>query len=245
MQVAKHSLISHIESEEESRMRSLSTVSAAQLSLDGTNGLNSNLNHVNKNSLTNGIGSSTDRDEDDDDLSLADVKKSGLSKKVRGVSSTKKSSKSKADKKSNKSKDARGKNKVARIKSDKPSGMELFLKKMGKPSVKSRSKQSNKNDGKTIVIDDDDDNRPLSVHINSSFKSSRKSSTPRKKKQATLLELTKKGSGIKLLASPSPSKTTSSSKPRKPRQPVIVIHLLSLKKEKKFRVYKYKLTIAA
>ena len=245
-QVAKHSLTPHISAEEESRMRRLATVSPAQLnSQDVKNfSLNSHFNHVTKNSLTNGTA---DVDEDDD-LCLADVKKN---KKLSGIFEAKKREHLIANKKPKKVKDSRDKNKTSKSSHSKPSGMDLFLKKMGKPLVKNRIKSGKNNDQtQTIVINDDDDDRPLSAHLNASLKnlsksSSRKSSTPRKKKQATLLELTKKGGGIKLLASPSPAKHTPSSKPRKPRQPLIVVHLLSLKREKKFRVHKYKITVAA
>ncbi|XP_078484589.1 tyrosine-protein kinase BAZ1B [Ciona intestinalis] len=74
--------------------------------------------------------------------------------------------------------------------------------------------------------------------------SSRKSASPKKKKQATLLELTKKGS-IKMMSSRAPTKPRSTGKSRKPRQPLIILQLLSLKKEKRFRAHKYKLTVTA
>nr|CAB3225102.1 tyrosine-protein kinase BAZ1B [Phallusia mammillata] len=73
--------------------------------------------------------------------------------------------------------------------------------------------------------------------------SSRKNSSPRKKKQATLLELTKKG-GIKLLASRTPTtkqRGTPSKTPRRTQQPIIVRQMLALKKEKVFRSHKYKI----
>uniref|UniRef100_H2Z6I2 WAC domain-containing protein n=1 Tax=Ciona savignyi TaxID=51511 RepID=H2Z6I2_CIOSA len=73
--------------------------------------------------------------------------------------------------------------------------------------------------------------------------SPRKSTSPKKKKQATILELTKKG-GIKMVSSRPPAKS-GVPKPRKPRQPLIVLQLVALKKEKRFRAHKYKLTITA
>uniref|UniRef100_H2Z6I1 WAC domain-containing protein n=1 Tax=Ciona savignyi TaxID=51511 RepID=H2Z6I1_CIOSA len=72
--------------------------------------------------------------------------------------------------------------------------------------------------------------------------SPRKSTSPKKKKQATILELTKKG-GIKMVSSRPPAKSRGSKTPK--AQPLIVLQLVALKKEKRFRAHKYKLTITA
>lgn len=76
--------------------------------------------------------------------------------------------------------------------------------------------------------------------------SSRKSTSPKKKKQATLLELTKKKGGMMLMKSTkspalgsSLTSPTIKKKPRATRQPPIVYHLINLKKEKNFRKNKY------
>ncbi|CAK8676632.1 unnamed protein product [Clavelina lepadiformis] len=150
-------------------------------------------------------------------------------------------------------------------KKNKLSGMEMFMKKYGSPSssVKNNNQEKQRHKSpkdiskkkttkrKSLTITDPKASKkknassPQKLVLKKQERpgSSRKNSSPKKKKQATLLELTKKGS-IKVMASPS-LKRSESAKPRKPRQPLIVLQLLSLKKEKKFRPHKYKMTVTA
>ena len=86
-----------------------------------------------------------------------------------------------------------------------------------------------------INIDDDE---PLSVLKKEVSKLQK---TPKKKKQATLMELAKKSGGK--VMSPS-RKSLLGKSPRKPRQPAIVLRLIALKKEKNFKPNKYKNTVA-
>lgn len=127
--------------------------------------------------------------------------------------------------------------------------MDVFLKKAMVPKLVDYIKDEDadvvpRESGKAancIVVNDN-------LPVKSKPSSSRKNSSPRKKKQATLLEMTKKG-GVKLLTSRTPSKSRLSIQnggkliPRKLPQPIIVRQLMSLKKEKVFRSHKYKLTL--
>ena len=245
------SLATRLSPEEENRVIKLATVTQDELVV--------NVGQLKLHSVVNGDlsnGASNIIDVENTNASLAEFRKSvkarlNFEKKQRQAANVQKSKNSSLKGKRKKLKDnlsTNSNNKLVKA----PTGMDLFLKKIGKPSVIKKRK------GDTIIIDDDDDDdQPLSSRFNvngplktlkfaeRSSSSSRKSSTPRKKKQATLLELTKKGSGIKLLTSPTPTKNAKSSpsKPRKPRQPLIVLQLLSLKKEKKFRIHKYKMTV--
>ncbi len=81
-----------------------------------------------------------------------------------------------------------------------------------------------------------------------------KSATGGKKHQATLMEIARKNAG-KLASSSSPAASTSSllhsagsvgqirNAFKRLKQPSVVTHLLNLKREKKFRPHKYKLTL--
>ena len=243
---------------EEKEALRLSTVPAQQLVLDASGQLKHQTSSTlpNGDPLTNGILDNSD----EDDVGVEEIKKKGndgkVSKKTSSAGNSKKRKiKTEANGRTKKAKNEKVKNEKSFPVKKKPSGMDLFLKKVGKPLEK---KNAGKKEVETVVIDDDDedDNQPLSsrFHLQTLPKSpkksqhsasSRKSTNPKKKKQATLLELTKKGSGIKVLGSPSKSVKSSPSKPRKPRQPLIVLQLMSLKKEKTFRVQKYKCTVAA
>lgn len=202
--------------------------------------------------MTNGHSTHT-ISSDDDTVSLAKVKAKGKSSPKKVVAKISNKDGSSDDDDETPLNKIAGKKKLAplfqpkkRKATDETKRDSKKAKTSSKPSAEKASKDKKKAVKKPTkkeimekIINLDDD-EPLSVLKKEVSKLNKNKTTPKKKKQATLMELAKK-SGGKMM---SPARKSLLGKPRRPRQPAIVLRLLALKKEKNFKPNKYKNTIA-